>query len=384
MSSRTLSGRKWGSISLVIAVLATGGLLAAWKHSALENANAAAASQPEPVEAVQAAVAKQREYRPVTTAIGTVVATRSISVRNELPGTVRYVDLEPGQVVEQGTVLIALDVAVEQAELKALEAQAGLAQTQLARVTKLSEQRAVSTEEVDSTRAARDVALAQIARIKATIDRKTIRAPFRARVGISDVHPGQYLSEGTYLTSLQGVDESAYVDFAVAQQIAAGLRSGEKVQVLTGSTDPVVATIVATDSRVDPSTRNAAVRAKVSDARLAPPPGASVRVQVPAGVTRLAVSIPANALRKGPGGDFVFVVAQDNDKYKDSKPRAQQRPVQVEALAGDEVVIRDGLVAGEQVATSGSFKLRDAVLVSVVPKPESVAANSGAGAPVAL
>jgi len=380
MSNAILSGRRWGSIGLVVAVIATGVLLAAWKHSALEKADAAAANQPEPVEAVQAAVARQREYRPVTTAIGTVVATRSISVRNELPGTVRYVDLEPGQVVEQGTVLVALDVAVEQAELKALEAQAELAKTQFARVSKLSEQRAVSTEEVDSTRAARDVALAQIARIKATIDRKTIRAPFRARVGISDVHPGQYLSEGTYLTSLQGVDESAYIDFAVAQQIAAGLRSGEKIQLLTGSTDPVVATIVATDSRVDPSTRNAAVRSKVADAKLAPPPGSSVRVQVPAGIARLAVSIPASALRKGPGGDFVFVVAQD----KDSKPRAQQRPVQVEALAGDEVVIRDGLVAGEQVATSGSFKLRDAVLVAVVPKPEPVAAISGTTPPVAL
>jgi membrane fusion protein (multidrug efflux system) len=380
MSSRILSGRKLGSIVLVVAVIATGGLLAAWKHSALENADAAAANQPEPVEAVQAAIAQQREYRPVTTAIGTVVATRSISVRNELPGTVRYVDLTPGQVVEQGTVLVALDVAVEQAELKALEAQAELAKTQFARVTKLSEQRAVSAEEVDSTRAARDVALAQIARIKATIDRKTIRAPFRARVGISDVHPGQYLSEGTYLTSLQGVDDSAYIDFAVAQQIAAGLRGGEQVQVLTGSSETVLATIVATDSRVDPSTRNAAVRAKVANTKLVPPPGASVRVQVPAGVARLAVAIPASALRKGPGGDFVFVVAQD----KDSKARAQQRPVQVEALAGDEVVIRDGLVAGEQVATSGSFKLRDAVLVSVVPKPESVAANSGAAASVAL
>jgi membrane fusion protein, multidrug efflux system len=382
--SRILSGRRWRSIVLVGAVIATGVLLAAWKHSALENADAAAANQPEPVEAVQAALVRQREYRPVTTAIGTVVATRSISVRNELPGTVRYVNLAPGQVVEQGTVLVALDVAVEQADLQALEAQAELAKTQFARVTKLSEQRAVSAEEVDSTRAARDVALAQIARIKATIDRKTIRAPFRARVGISDVHRGQYLSEGTYLTSLQGVDDSAYIDFAVAQQIAAGLRSGEQVQILTGSTDPVLATIMATDSRVDPSTRNAAVRARVSDARLAPPPGASVRVQVPAGVTRLAVSIPASALRKGPGGDFVFVVAQNKDKYKDSKPRAEQRPVQVEALAGDEVVIRDGLVAGEQVATSGSFKLRDAVLVSVVPKPESVAANSGADAAVAL
>jgi membrane fusion protein (multidrug efflux system) len=380
MSSRILSGRKLGSIMLVVAVIATGVLLAAWKHSALEKADAAAANQPEPVEAVQAAVARQREYRPVTTAIGTVVATRSISVRNELPGTVRYVDLTPGQVVERGTVLVALDVAVEQADLKALEAQAALAETQFARVSKLSEQRAVSAEEVDSTRAARDVAVAQIARIKATIDRKTIRAPFRARVGISDVHPGQYLSEGTYLTSLQGVDESAYIDFAVAQQIAAGLRSGERVQVLTGGAEPVVATIVATDSRVDPATRNAAVRSKVADAKLAPPPGASVRVQVPAGITRLAVSIPASALRKGPGGDFVFVVMQD----KDSKPRAQQRPVQVEALAGDEVVIRDGLVAGEQVATSGSFKLRDAVLVAVVPKPEPVAAISGTAKPVAL
>jgi membrane fusion protein (multidrug efflux system) len=373
--------RKSGSIVLVVAVIAAGSALAAWKHSALQSANAAAANQPEPVEAVQAAIVREREYRPVTTAIGTVVATRSISVRNELPGTVRHVTLEPGKIVETGTVLVALDVAVEQAELKALEAQAELAQTQFARVMKLSEQRAVSAEEVDSTRAARDVALAQIARIKATIERKTIRAPFRARVGISDVHPGQYLSEGTYLTSLQGVDASAYVDFAVAQQVAAGLRAGDKVQVLTTRAEPVVATIMATDARVDPATRNASVRATIADAKLAPPPGASVRVQVPAGVSRLAVAIPASALRKGPGGDFVFVVAQD----KDSKARAQQRPVQVEALAGDEVVIRDGLAAGEQVATSGSFKLRDAVLVSVMPKPESVAATSGdADAPVAL
>src|SRR5687767_15856827 len=126
MSSGILSNRRWGSIALVVVVIATGGLLAAWKHSALESADAAAANQPEPVEAVQAAVASQRQYTPVATAIGTVVATRSISVRNELPGTVRRVALEPGQIVEQGTVLVALDVAVEQAELQALEAQAEL------------------------------------------------------------------------------------------------------------------------------------------------------------------------------------------------------------------------------------------------------------------
>ncbi|MGH8188389.1 MAG: efflux RND transporter periplasmic adaptor subunit [Steroidobacteraceae bacterium] len=367
--------RRWiGSVVLIVAVVATGTALAAWKHASLEKAGAATASQPEPVESVQMALAKEREHRPVTTAIGTVVATRSISVRNELPGTVRRVALVPGQIVAQGTVLVGLDVSVESAELQALEAQAALAETQFARVVQLSKQRAVSTEEVDSTRAARDVALAQIARVKATIERKTIRAPFRARVGISDVHPGQYLSEGTFLTSLQGVDESAYVDFAVAQHVAAGLRSGDTVQLAGADAHPVAATIMAVDSRIDPATRNASVRATIPDASIAPPPGASVRVQVPAGIARLAVTIPASALRKGPEGDYVFIVARD----KDGKERAQFRQVRVETMAGDEVVLREGVTAGEQVAASGSFKLRDAVLVSVIQKPESVAANTAA------
>lgn len=356
------------SIVLLVAVVAIGIGLAAWKHTALGKADAAAANQPEPVESIEVAAAKEREHTPMTTAIGTVVATRSISVRNELPGTVRQVALVPGQIVEQGTVLVALDVSVEQAELQALQAQAALAQTQFARVLKLSEQRAVSVEEVDSTRAARDVALAQIARIKATIERKTIRAPFRARVGIADVHPGQYLSEGTYLTTLQGIDTAAYVDFAVAQQVASGLRAGGQVQVLAADA-PLTATIVATDARVDPATRNASVRARIADAHSTPPPGASVRVQVPSGPARLAVTIPASALRKGPGGDFVFVVAAD----KNQQQRAQVRTVHVEALAGDEVVLRDGLAAGEQVAASGSFKLRDAALVAAIPKAETVA-----------
>src|SRR5690606_27393254 len=107
---------------------------------------------------------------------------------------------------------------------RALQAQAVLAQTQYARMQRMNKQRAASDMEVDSALAERDVALAQIARIEAIIERKTIRAPFRARVGIADVHPGQYLSQGTYLTTLQGVDEAAYVDFAVAQHVARDLR----------------------------------------------------------------------------------------------------------------------------------------------------------------
>lgn len=363
------------SLSLIAAVVVTGTALAAWKHSALNDAEAAAAHLPEPVESVEIAVAQERPHRRTTTAIGTVVATRSISVRNELPGTVRRVALSPGQIVEPGTVLVALDVAVEEADLRALQAQAQLAETQYSRMLRMATQRAASEMEVDSARAERDVALAQIARIEAVIERKTIRAPFRARVGISDVHPGQYLNEGTYLTTLQGVDDSAYVDFAVAQQVAASLRAGESVDLVAGAeARPVQAAIVAVDARVDPATRNATVRAEIKDLSQAPAPGASVRVQVPVSEMRLAVTIPASALRKGPDGDLVFVVAEDRDGHT----RANARRVLVETMAGDEVVIREGVTTGERVAASGSFKLRDAVLVAVQSKPETVAANLGA------
>jgi len=241
---------------------------------------------------------------------------------------------------------------------------------------RMSEHRAASEMEVDSARAERDVSLAQIARIKAVIARKTIRAPFRARVGIADVHPGQYLNEGTLLTTLQGVDDSAYVDFTVAQQIAAGLRAGSKVNVFAaGEVSPTSAAIVAVDARVDPTTRNRTVRAKIQDEDGTPAPGASVRIQIPIGTPRMAVAIPASALRKGPAGDHVFVLLAD----KEGRTRAHLRQVQVDAMAGDEVVVTDGLSPGERVAASGSFKLREAALVAIENPAGSVAFNQAAG-----
>ena len=195
--------------------------------------------------------------------------------------------------------------------------------------------RAVSELEVDRARAERDVALAQIARTKAIIARKTIRAPFRARVGLADVHPGQYLNEGTQLTTLQGVDDAAHVDFTVAQRVAAGLRVGESVDVFaTSESSPTTARIVALDARIDATTRNAMVRARIEGAANAPAPGASVRVRVPVGPPRAAVAIPVSALRKGPGGDHVFVIAPD----KEGKTRAHVRQVVGGAVLGDEVV----------------------------------------------
>lgn len=355
-----MNDRGWISSAVLLLGLAiTGGGLVAWKRASIHRADAAAASQPEPMESVTLAVARERQYRPTTTSVGTVLALNSITLRNELPGTVRQVMLAPGRVVDAGTVLVALDVSVEEAELAAQQAQADLAETTLARLERLRADQATSQEEVDQARAAREVALAQIARTRAIIARKTIRAPFRARVGLSDVHPGQYLNEGTELTTLQGVDAAANVDFTVAQAVAAELRPGEPVAVFAaGDSHPLTARIVAVDARIDPTTRNALVRARISNH--APAPGASVRVLVPVGPSTAVVAIPVSALRKGPSGDHVFLIAADSA----GKARAHVQPVRSGSVLEDEVVILSGLTPGQQVATSGSFKLREAVLVA--------------------
>ena len=356
--------RRWFGSSLLLAmVVASATGLGVWKYGMLQDSAAASANQPEPMESVMVAAARDVEHRQTTTSIGTVLALRSITLKNELPGTVRHVKLVPGQVVEEGTLLVALDVSVEEAELKAQEAQVALAKSMLNRRHNLNQEQATTQEEVDRARADLDIALAQIARTKAIIARKTIRAPFKARVGIADVHPGQYLDEGTQLTTLQGVGDAVHVDFTVAQQVVADLKEGDSVAVLVaGQAFPIAAKILALDARIDPTTRNAMVRARINASAQTPSPGSSVRVQVPVGSSRKAVAIPVGALRKGPGGDQVFVIQPDEQ----GKTRAQARLVESGAMLGDEVIIHSGLSAGDLVAASGSFKLRNGVLVAVI------------------
>ena len=366
MSSKpfTTTRRVVASSLLIASVLGTGGLLAAWKQGENREAQAASGQQPEPVERVTLATAEGREHHQTATAIGTVLAMRSITLKSEVSGTVRRASLTPGQIVEAGTVLVALDVSVEQAELRALEAQASLAETMLKRREQLLAQQVTTQEDVDQVRAQRDVAAAQTARLRALIAKKTIRAPFRARVGLSDVHPGQYLNEGAELTTLQGVADEVHVDFAVAQSVAAALRVGDSVLVSTADgADPLTAGVVAIDARVDPTTRNATIRARLAGGRNTPAPGASVRVLVPVGKSNAAVAIPVSALRKGPDGDHVWVVATDGAGVM----RAHQRKIESGPVLGASVVVLGGLKAGERVAAAGSFKLREAVRVQANP-----------------
>ena len=348
--------RALGSLALIGAVVGAGFGLASWKAGSHAAAAAAAAAQPEFVEAVAAATAVARTHVRSTTTIGTVHALRSITLSNEMPGTVREVALVPGAIVEQGAVLVAFDVAVEEAELLLGRTEVALASS------------GASAADVDRARAAFEVASANVARVRAELDRKQLRAPFRARVGLADVHPGQYLQAGTPLTTLQGVDEAVHVDFTVSQDVAATLAPGDVVQVVVDGTTEYTAPLVAFDARIDSLTRTAMLRARLADVPRLPTPGASVRVRVPLGKPIEAVAVPVTALRKGPQGDHVFVLVQD-DK---GATRATQRKVVTGPVLGDEVLVLEHLAVGERVAASGSFKLREGALVQVVEGPATV------------
>jgi membrane fusion protein (multidrug efflux system) len=354
---------------LVAVVLGSGALLARWKQGVVREAAAAAANQPEPVERVTIASAEAREYHATATAIGTVLALRSITLRNEVAGTVERVSLKPGELVEAGTVLVALDTSVEQAELRASEAQAKLSETMARRRQELLKAGITTQDDLDQVQAQREVAQAQSARLRALIAKKVLRAPFRARVGLSDVHPGQYLSVGAELTTLQGVAEGVNVDFSVTQSVAAGLPLGSSVEVCTSQGQTSTAKIIAVDARVDPVTRSARVRARLEGGPHAPAPGASVRVSLGIGEPSNAVVIPVDALRRGPEGDHVWVLAPDARGVL----RAHERKVESGPALGATALVLSGLEPGEQLAASGSFKLLEGVRVQAA-EPASAAA----------
>ena len=253
------------SIALLGTILATGAGLAAWKYTDRAADAEASANQPEPMEAITVAPAAEREHRRTTTSIGTVLALQSITLRNEIAGTVDRVRLTPGQVVESGVVLVALDASVEAAELEAQQAQAALAKTTLDRLRESPDpQRHLAGGGGPGPRRVRGRPGADVAHSRADRQEGHPRAlpgPGRHRRRA----PGSIPERGRQLTTLQGVADAAHVDFTVAQRIAAGLQVGDSVAVYgSNEAKPMQARIVAVDARVDPDTRNAMVRARLS------------------------------------------------------------------------------------------------------------------------
>ena len=348
----------WLIVVLAIAGISAG--LGFYKYSQIRAAEAAAAATPEPSESVGSVRARRGEWSATTRAIGTVVALRQLEVRNELAGTIAELGFTSGSVVEAGQLLVQLDTRQEQASLAAAVAEAQLAQQTLQRREGLRASAAYSPQELDKARAEFDAATARARGLQVTIDKKRIVAPFRARIGITNLQPGAYLEAGTSISRLQGVDDDAYVDFSLPQDNAGAIRVGTEVAIASaavpgGSSN---AKVVAEDNGADGANRTVRFRAVASGHGALLRPGTFVDVTAVVASPRDAVLVPLTAVRRSPSGQHVFVLVE-----QDGKLRAQLRPIRTGPMHGDEIVVESGLEANELIAASGSFKLRDGLLV---------------------
>lgn len=339
-----------------------------------------AAMQPPP-DAVTTIVAHQEEWPATLSAIGTVAAVQGVTVSADLPGVVDRIEFDSGRTVQRGDILVHLDTRQEQAQLAAAEAQLELSRLTYERMKGLVAQDAVSRAEFDTAAAAHKQAEARIREIRATMERKTIRAPFGGVLGIREVNLGQYLSGGDAIVPLQSLNP-IYVNFGIPQQDAGQMRLGRTVRIAAddAGTTQFTGRISALDSVVDPTTRNVQVQATLSNPGARLRPGMFVQTQVTLGDSQRVIALPGSAISYAPYGDSVFVVADMKDQSGKTYRGVRQQVVKLGGARGDQIAVLSGINPGDEVVTSGVFKLRNGAPVQInntvqpgnskSPKPE--------------
>ena len=331
-----------------------------------------------PPEAVGTTLAKEQTWEGTLSAVGSIAAVKGVALSNDAPGIVSKIHFESGALVRQGQVLLELDTSVERAQLASAAARRDLAQLTASRSRALVEKQAIAPSQLDNDDAQLKTSSTDLNAIQAQIDRKIVRAPFAGRLGIRAVNLGQYLNPGTTLTVLEAID-SVYVDFSLPQQRLADLKVGMPVRVTIEGADsaPRDGVIAAIDPEVDATTRSIKLRASVPNKQEKLRPGMFATVSVVLPQRAAAVTIPVTAVVHAAYGDSVFVVEdRKGDPGAAGKPGkvARQQFVKVGETRGDFVSVLDGVKAGDEVVTSGAFKLRNgsgvAVNNDVKPTPQ--------------
>jgi membrane fusion protein (multidrug efflux system) len=351
------------------------------KYRQIQTAIAQASSYQPPPEAVTTMIAREEDWKENLSAIGTVAPVQGVTVSADLPGIVARVAFDSGKRVQSGDLLVLLDTRQEEAQLLAAEARRELARLNLERIQGLRAKGVTSQAEHDAAIASREQEEASVSEIRAAIARKTIRAPFSGILGIRLVNLGQYLHSGDPVVSLQSLDP-IYVNFSVPQQELSRASVGGVVRVSAEGMGggAFSGTITALDSIVDEGTRNVQVQATLRNPERALRPGMFVEVEVALESGRPLVTLPASAIHHAPYGDSVFIVEDVKGPNGQGYRGVRQEFVKLGGARGDQVAVLSGIEPGEEVVTSGVFKLRNGAAVLVrneilpgndpAPKPE--------------
>lgn len=325
-----------------------------------------------PPEAVTTIKLESQVWPQSLHSVGSLAAVQGVMVSADLPGVVERIAFESGAPVKAGDLLVQVSIQQEQAQLRSAEARREMMQVSLTRAEELLQTKTNSQAQLDSAKMDYRQADASVSEMKAMIERKTIRAPFDGVLGIRQINVGQYVTSGAPIVSLQSLDP-IYVNFAIPQQNMEKLKAGTPVKVTTDATgaDEFEGTVNAVNAAVDEATRNISVQAIIKNPKGRLRPGMFASVQVVLPQTDDLVSAPASAIAYAPYGNSVFVV--EEKPGPDGKPAktVRQQFVKLGKSRGDLVSITEGVKAGDEVVSSGVFKLRNGagVLVNNTVQP---------------
>ena len=329
-----------------------------------------------PPETISSALVREEQWQETLDAIGSIAAVQGVNITPEIAGMVSEIAFESGALVSKGELLVRLDTSSEEAQLRALEAQANLARINAERVRLLRADNTVSQSELDTAEATLKQNQANADAIRAAIEKKTIRAPFAGRLGIRLVNLGEYLDTGKPIVSLQSLSP-VYADFSLPQQELARLKTGMRVRIITDTYPDrqFEGTLTAMDPDLDSSTRSVKLQATLDNPDQLLRPGMFARVEVLLPEERTALVIPATSVLSAPYGDSVFLI-ETQGATTNAGPGlvVRQRFIRKGRVRGDFVSVETGLKPGERIVSAGLFKLRNGMAVAenneIVPKAD--------------
>jgi membrane fusion protein (multidrug efflux system) len=319
-----------------------------------------------PPTAVTTDLAKQSKWQPTLESVGSITAVNGVTISTDLAGIVRQIAFESGNKVRAGDLLVRLDTVQEEAQLHQAEAQRDWAQVTLKRDKELVEKHAISQSDYDNAEASYRQTKAAVDQFNAVIARKTLRAPFDGVTGIRQVNLGQYLKEGDMVVTLQSFDP-IYVNFSLPQQDLSKIVVGQPMtlQVDAYGDQSFKGTITAINSLVDQATRNIQVQATLANHDLKLRPGMFGKVSVLMSEVQNVIAVPATAIHYAPYGDSIFVVSEMKDKEGKGYKGVKEQFIKLGQSRGDMIAIVSGLKPGEEVVTSGVFRLKSGARVIV-------------------
>jgi len=329
-----------------------------------------------PPTTVSSGVVKEEDWAPTLSAVGSISAVQGAIVSTELGGIVSEVGFQSGSEAKKGDVLLKLDSSSEEALLHTAEADLELARANLQRERDLAGRKVVSKQELDAAESTFGQKQGTVDNMRAFITKKQVRAPFDGQLGIRQVNVGQMINSGQQVVSLQALDP-VYVDFALPQQELSKLAPGLEALVRTDAVPgrEFKGKLTALNSMVDTVTRNVTLQATFENPDHALKPGMFVKIEIVLPEKGKTLVIPGSAVSYAPYGDSVFVI----DKKKDPKTGKEtqtlrQAFVRIGEARGDFVSVTQGLKAGDEVVSTGVFKLRNGMPVTInndlAPKPQ--------------